>query len=406
MLVFASACATKAPSDPGLKGDGGFDCGSTTPASLDQLYGALFSQASATSCTNGCHAVSAGGLTFGSAAELYAATVNVPSQGLPGTVLVTPHSPAESTLFARLSGELLPTMPVGGIPLTAAQLSEVGGWICAGAPPPAGSDGGTGRPAPALSGFAPSQGLAGTLVTLTGTGFSAFAADNDVRFNGTVAPLESASPTQIQAYVPAGASSGPITVTVGTQSATSSSAFAVVAGNPVPVITALSPCGLVAGAAGATVTVTGLNFIPSTTARFQGKAVSVTFDSSTQLRVTLAAPDLATAPSGNAAVLTLQNPTPGGGSSPSADFGIASAVSTLDAQVQPLLSASCGGNGCHSGGQFPNLGAGQTRAQIVDVPAQGCPSKLLVRRCSPTRAKSFLIDKILATMQSQPCSGS
>ena len=76
-----------------------------------------------------------------------------------------------------------------------------------------------------ISGFTPASGPVGTVVTVTGSGFSGATA---VSINGTAAVGVSVlSDAQISATVPAGATSGPISVTTPGGSASSSSAFTV-----------------------------------------------------------------------------------------------------------------------------------------------------------------------------------
>lgn len=69
-------------------------------------------------------------------------------------------------------------------------------------------------PAPNLSNFSPFGGVAGTQVTLTGLGFQANQRNSTVTFNGLPATITSWSDSQIVATVPAGASTGPLAVTV------------------------------------------------------------------------------------------------------------------------------------------------------------------------------------------------
>ena len=92
---------------------------------------------------------------------------------------------------------------------------------------------------PAISGFSPTSGAAGTSVVLTGTGFLGTTA---VSFNGMAAPgfvVNSAS--QITVSVPAGASTGPISVTNAVGTGTSAASFDT--GNPVYLIgTNLTVC--------------------------------------------------------------------------------------------------------------------------------------------------------------------
>jgi YD repeat-containing protein len=90
----------------------------------------------------------------------------------------------------------------------------------------------------ALGSFAPTSGGIGTTVTLFGTGFIPNAAQNSVSFNGTPATVLSATSTSLVVGVPAGAMTGPITVTNANGSAASAQTFTVLA---TPVIAALSP---------------------------------------------------------------------------------------------------------------------------------------------------------------------
>lgn len=86
--------------------------------------------------------------------------------------------------------------------------------------------GGSTTPAPVISSFAPASGLAGTTVTITGTDFTGA---TTVRFNGINATSFSVvSDTQITAVVPAGASTGRISVATANGAAASTTDFAVV----------------------------------------------------------------------------------------------------------------------------------------------------------------------------------
>ena len=83
-------------------------------------------------------------------------------------------------------------------------------------------------PAPAIASFSPSSGPPGTAVTITGTNFAGATA---VTFNGVAAVYNVVSPTQIQTVVPAGSSTGTLSVTTPGGTATSPSQF-VVTGSP------------------------------------------------------------------------------------------------------------------------------------------------------------------------------
>lgn len=104
--------------------------------------------------------------------------------------------------------------------------------------------------------FTPDKGLVGTTVTIYGTGFSATPASNTVKFNGTTASVLTATTTVLTANVPAGATNGPISVTVAGVTATSTTNFTVGAGGA-PTLSSFSPA---VGNYGATVTLTGTNY--------------------------------------------------------------------------------------------------------------------------------------------------
>ncbi|QHT68806.1 hypothetical protein GXP67_20200 [Rhodocytophaga rosea] len=76
-----------------------------------------------------------------------------------------------------------------------------------------------------LTSFSPTSGTAGTIVTITGTNFSANAFNNVVKFNGALAQLTASTPTSLTVNVPAGGSTGKITVQVGSQTVTSTEDF-------------------------------------------------------------------------------------------------------------------------------------------------------------------------------------
>lgn len=89
----------------------------------------------------------------------------------------------------------------------------------------------------AIFAFTPQQGNVGQTVTIQGQGFSTTPTSNILQFNGTAAQVISATTSTVVAVVSADATSGPISISVGTQTATSSTNFTVV---PAPVITSLS----------------------------------------------------------------------------------------------------------------------------------------------------------------------
>jgi hypothetical protein len=113
------------------------------------------------------------------------------------------------------------------------------------------------NPAPiTIAGFAPLSGPAGTLVTITGTGFGTTPTTNAVTFNGVAGTVVAATLTTLTVAVPTGAVTGRIAVAVAGNTATSAQDF-VVAAPGVPTITGFTPA---AGPPGTAVTVTGTNY--------------------------------------------------------------------------------------------------------------------------------------------------
>ncbi len=357
------------------------------------MFAESFDAAQPTGCTSsGCHGGTAGGFTFTDAHSLWTTSVNVRAT-VGGGLRVVPGEPDQSELYLRLLPSATNRMPQGGPYLDDAAISRVAAWICSGAPEPAVVL----PPALALSSFAPTTGAVGTLVTLTGSGFSTTPTANAVSFNGTAAEVTSATATQLEVLVPTGATTGKISVTVGSATVTSSGSFTVQAGNPVPRVTALSPCGAVAGAAGFTLTISGSGFLPESTITFRGTALTVASQTATTLTATVPNTLLATATADDSIPVVVSNPAPGGGASAPFTFGIATAVSTLSADVQPIFTATCLGSGCHGGAQSPLLTSGNSATSLIGKLSSGCSGRLLVMRCGPLRTQSDLVDKITST---------
>ena len=120
---------------------------------------------------------------------------------------------------------------------------------------------------PTLTGFTPATGPAGTRVTLTGTHFLGA---TEVLFNRVSAPVfEVVSATSIEAVVPSGATSGPISVVTPGGTAVSAEPFTVVFP---PTLTGFTPA---TGPAGTRVTLTGTHFLGATEVLFNGVSAPV-----------------------------------------------------------------------------------------------------------------------------------
>ncbi|WP_435212528.1 RHS repeat-associated core domain-containing protein [Streptomyces sp. bgisy034] len=114
----------------------------------------------------------------------------------------------------------------------------------------------------------PVSAAPGAVVTLSGTGFSATAADNTVAFGDSTAEVSEASATRLVVTVPDGADDGPVAVTVGGTTAESAESFTVAPAGPA--ITSVEPS---AGPAGTEVVITGSGFateIADNLVRFNG----------------------------------------------------------------------------------------------------------------------------------------
>lgn len=181
------------------------------------------------------------------------------------------------------------------------------------------------NPSPTISTISPSSTTAGGsafALTVNGSGFIASSA---VAFNGSARTTTYVSATQLTAAITAAdiATAGSYSVTVANPTpggGTSSAAtFSVVAPNPLPAITSLSPSNATAGSAAFTLTVNGTGFIASSMIDWNGSPRATTFVSSTQLAGSIGAADVASA--GTASV-TVVNPAPGGGTSASSSFAI------------------------------------------------------------------------------------
>jgi len=132
---------------------------------------------------------------------------------------------------------------------------------------------------PVVSSFTPNDGPAGAQVTISG---SNFIGATKVVFNGI--PLSGTatffvdSDTQLRANVPAGATTGKITVTNADGAGSSANSFIV---TRQPIISSFAP---IRGAAGSEITITGSRFSGAASVIFNGKTTTFTLDSDTQIR--------------------------------------------------------------------------------------------------------------------------
>ncbi len=122
---------------------------------------------------------------------------------------------------------------------------------------------------PTLNSFSPASGPVGTRVTINGSGYGGA---TTVRFNGTASTtVNLLSAAQLTAKVPAGATTGPITISTAGGTATSATPYLVTVSPPR--ITGFAPTS---GAAGTAVTITGTNFSGTTSVEFNGASAPFT----------------------------------------------------------------------------------------------------------------------------------
>lgn len=139
-----------------------------------------------------------------------------------------------------------------------------------------------------ITSISPDSGGEGTEVSINGTGFSKSTAENNVTLNGKACPVVTATETLLKIRIPADAGSGKIVVTVRGVSAQTTT-FTFLPATPVLAITSIAPA---TGPKNTSVVITGTGFGATpgeNTVTLNGKSVTVTNASDTQLSVTIPA---------------------------------------------------------------------------------------------------------------------
>ncbi|MGH9863686.1 MAG: IPT/TIG domain-containing protein, partial [Candidatus Acidiferrales bacterium] len=193
------------------------------------------------------------------------------------------------------------------------------------------------NPTPTLTSISPDNTLAGTGGFLLTANGSNLLSTSEVRWNGSARPTTFLSSTQLQATIPpsdvtmggtaqvtvfnpspGGGASGPATFTVN---------------NPAPALDSISPDNRAAGMGDFTLSVVGSNFVPNSAVRWNGDNRPTTFISSTELNAAIPASDIGGA---GTPVVTVFNPSPGGGESNGAALFVFLNLITKDLVFDPF----------------------------------------------------------------------
>jgi uncharacterized repeat protein (TIGR03803 family) len=161
------------------------------------------------------------------------------------------------------------------------------------------------------------SGKDGATAEILGQGFTG---TKTVSFNGVAAKFDNVSDTYMTATVPAGALTGPVTVTTFSSTLRSDRNFLVT-----PQITSFTPTS---GVVGTSVTITGISLTQTTAVTIGTKTASFTVDSDTQMT--------ATVPAGAKTGKTITVTTPGGTATSKAKFTVVPEVTGFSPTSGPV----------------------------------------------------------------------
>jgi hypothetical protein len=198
-------------------------------------------------------------------------------------------------------------------------------------------------PTPKISGITPStlaQASTGTLL-ISGSGFEA---NSSVQWNGSARATTFVNAQTLQAFVGSDdtASVGNAQVTVNnpgpggsTTAATSEAIYAL------PTISSLSPATIQSGSPTTQITVTGTNFIAGSQVLLDSSVLNTTYVSATSLQATVSAPLLLDS---RTAKVSVHNPDPAAGDSPTASLQITSPTPTLAGITPTFVTTGAAAN--------------------------------------------------------------
>jgi hypothetical protein len=183
-------------------------------------------------------------------------TVDIMGTFLTGATSVTFNGTPDPSFVVNSSTDITAHVPAGAttgtISVTTPGGTATGGTFTVTASPPT------------INSFTPTSGPVRMAVDIQGTSFSG---TTSVTFNGAADPAFVVnSPTDITAHVPAGATTGQISVTTSAGTATSSGSFTVI---PTPTISSFTPTS---GPVGTSVDIQGTSFTGATSVTFNGTA--------------------------------------------------------------------------------------------------------------------------------------
>jgi hypothetical protein len=212
-----------------------------------------------------------------------------------------------------------------------------------------------------FSPFTPTFGPVGTDVTITAITGTTFTGATAVKFKGVAASFTVVSATTIKATVPAGASTGPITVTTPTSVLLMTTTRFTVT----PTMTSFTP---VSGPVGTGVTITGTNFTGATAVKFNGvAATSFTVVSDTSITATVP---------GGATTGAIAVTTPDGTATSATNFTIPPLDFAIGVAAGGSTSATVkAGQTAMYALQLSLVGGATTDQLMVTVSCTGAPSK-------------------------------
>ena len=189
------------------------------------------------------------------------------------------------------------------------------------------------NPAPSLKSLSPSSVVAGApAFTLTVNG-SGFVSGSQVLWNGSTRATAYVSSTSLSAQILATDVSSPGSASVSVENPAPGGGTSAVLTftinpipNPAPSLTSLSPASAVVGSPAFTLTLSGTNFVSGSQVLWNGSQRTTTYLSNTSLTAQISATDLS---SPGTASVSVQNPSPGGGTSAAVSFSINAASTNL-----------------------------------------------------------------------------